>query len=217
MYIYKTTNNINGKIYIGLSSKEYDKHKWYLGSGVRIKLAVKKYGRSNFKKELLEECASLEELKSREKYWIQHWRDSIGLEFMYNISDGGDLVPSEICKKRGYSGQGNPNYGNYWTDAQKKAQSEKIKGRSYLLGENNPSKNSKVRKKISDGKKGGNNPNATPWLIIHPDGTAERIEGGIKNRLIELGVTYIRFPKTDEDGFRYGTTHEFKIKKLTKQ
>lgn len=42
-FIYKTTNTINGKSYIGLcsSAKRFEN---YLGSGVLLKQAIKKYG-----------------------------------------------------------------------------------------------------------------------------------------------------------------------------
>lgn len=47
MIIYKTTNLINGKIYIGFDSHNNPE---YFGSGKLIKMALKKYGTSNFKK-----------------------------------------------------------------------------------------------------------------------------------------------------------------------
>ena len=53
MYIYKTTNLINGKIYIGQSIRKFSKS--YLGSGVKILNAIKKYGKENFKVEILED------------------------------------------------------------------------------------------------------------------------------------------------------------------
>jgi hypothetical protein len=50
--IYKTTNLINGKIYIGKhQTKKIDDA--YLGSGVSLIQAIKKYGKENFKKEIL--------------------------------------------------------------------------------------------------------------------------------------------------------------------
>ena len=50
--IYKTTNNINGKIYIGKHSTE-DPNDSYMGSGVAFENAVKRYGKENFSKEIL--------------------------------------------------------------------------------------------------------------------------------------------------------------------
>jgi len=87
MYVYKTTNNINGKLYIGQSTLEYDTV--YLGSGRLIKLAIRKYGRKSFSKELLEECATQDELDSREKYWISYY-SSTERSKGYNLSAGGE-------------------------------------------------------------------------------------------------------------------------------
>ena len=84
MIIYKTTNLVNGKFYIG---KQATATKWYLGSGTALKAAIKKYGRENFKKEVLEEVSTLDELAEREKYWIEKYN---ALEEGYNIAEGGN-------------------------------------------------------------------------------------------------------------------------------
>ncbi len=52
MQIYKTINLVDGKIYIG---KDVKSNPTYLGSGVRLKYAIKKYGIDSFKKEVLED------------------------------------------------------------------------------------------------------------------------------------------------------------------
>ncbi len=67
MIIYKTTNLINGKFYVG---KDASNNPNYYGSGLLLAKAIKKYGKENFKKEILEECQSLKDLNIREKYWI---------------------------------------------------------------------------------------------------------------------------------------------------
>lgn len=52
--VYQTTNTVNGKIYIGVHDTSNEKHSnLYLGSGIHIKRAVKKYGRKNFIRETL--------------------------------------------------------------------------------------------------------------------------------------------------------------------
>ena len=50
--IYKTTNIINNKIYIG-KHKTTDPNDDYIGSGKHLWRAITKYGRENFKKEVL--------------------------------------------------------------------------------------------------------------------------------------------------------------------
>lgn len=84
-YIYKITNTINNKIYIGQS--KYNDPK-YLGSGNYIRKAVKKYGVSNFKKEIIEKCVDLKHSNERERYWISIL-NSKNPEVGYNIADGG--------------------------------------------------------------------------------------------------------------------------------
>lgn len=83
MIVYKTTNLINGKIYVGQDSKD-DKN--YLGSGNLIKLAIKKYGKENFKKERLAVCYNQIELNEAECFWIKELKT---VEFGYNIALGG--------------------------------------------------------------------------------------------------------------------------------
>ncbi len=88
MQIYKTTNIQNGKIYVGQDSRD---RKTYLGSGKLIQRAIKKYGKKNFKKEILEICYSKEELNEREIYWIEKL-NSTDLSIGYNIRLGGEGI-----------------------------------------------------------------------------------------------------------------------------
>lgn len=83
MIVYKTVNLVNGKFYVG---KQASTIKWYLGSGTALKSAIKKYGRDNFKKEILEVCTSLEHLAEREIFWIKKLN---AIKEGYNIAEGG--------------------------------------------------------------------------------------------------------------------------------
>lgn len=85
MFIYKTTNLVNGKYYIG---KYAGKRSTYLGSGIHLKSAIEKYGRKNFKRIVMEECNSLEQLSDREKYWIELF-DAVNDPRSYNLTEGG--------------------------------------------------------------------------------------------------------------------------------
>ena len=83
--IYKTTNAINGRFYIG-KDRHNDPH--YLGSGLLLRKAINKYGKNNFKKDILEHCKTLKELNEKEIYWIEKLgatKRNVG----YNIAKGG--------------------------------------------------------------------------------------------------------------------------------
>ena len=86
-YIYRIRNLINGKTYIG--QHRYKKlNDSYLGSGKLIKRAIEKYGKENFKKEILEKNISTIELANDfEQMYILFERAKGKAE--YNLADGG--------------------------------------------------------------------------------------------------------------------------------
>ncbi len=104
--VYKTTNIINGKIYIGVH-KTSNIDDGYLGSGSNLKPDIIKYGKENFKKEILFVFSSAEEAFKKEK-------ELVNVQFIldentYNIYPGGagfDLalynlnVPERKAKNR---------------------------------------------------------------------------------------------------------------------
>ena len=65
-FIYKTTNLLNGKYYIGMHSTN-ELEDGYLGSGKRLRYSINKYGEENHERIILEYCDSRSELKSREE------------------------------------------------------------------------------------------------------------------------------------------------------
>lgn len=65
LFIYKTTNILSGKYYIGMHSTD-DLDDGYLGSGTRLRYSINKHGKENFIREILEFCKTREELKNRE-------------------------------------------------------------------------------------------------------------------------------------------------------
>ena len=86
MIVYKTTNLVNNKIYIG---KDKHNNPNYLGSGKHLNQAMKKYGRDKFTKEIIEYCESEHHMSIRERYWISYYNSydhSIG----YNLTLGGE-------------------------------------------------------------------------------------------------------------------------------
>ena len=84
--IYKITNLLNGKYYIGRHATN-NVNDSYMGSGLGIKNAIKKYGLENFKKEILAEAKNAEDLWNLEKEIVN---DSIVKDpLSYNNAYGG--------------------------------------------------------------------------------------------------------------------------------
>jgi hypothetical protein len=81
MIIYLITNKINGKKYLG---RDAWNRKSYYGGGVAIKNAIKKYGKENFKKEIVEQCKDTKHLLERETYWLEYYDAANNPEF-YNM------------------------------------------------------------------------------------------------------------------------------------
>ena len=87
-YIYKTTNLVNNQIYIGQHCSEVFEPTKYIGSGVLLLKAIEKYGKNNFKNELLCECLTQEELNEKEIEYIAKY-NSTDRQIGYNVSLGG--------------------------------------------------------------------------------------------------------------------------------
>lgn len=92
-YIYKITNNINGKIYVGKRStiEKNLENDTYFGSGKILRLAIKKYGKENFTKEIIESCDTEIILNEREIYFISSINSFVPNGYNINIGGkGGD-------------------------------------------------------------------------------------------------------------------------------
>jgi hypothetical protein len=64
--IYKTTNLVNGKFYIGMHSTD-DLNDGYMGSGKRLRYSLDKYGKENHQFEILEFCQTRKDVILREE------------------------------------------------------------------------------------------------------------------------------------------------------
>lgn len=165
MIIYKTTNLINNKIYIG-QDKNNDPD--YLGSGNLIKKAIKKYGKENFSKEILCECNTIDELNDKERFYINEY-SSMNKKIGYNIAVGGTngvmlnrKHSEETKKKMSISSLGKKKSENHCKNL-----SLSLKGRimpveerkrrseqSPLKGQKKCPLSSETKQKISNSKKG---------------------------------------------------------------
>ena len=115
--VYIIKNNINEKCYVGYHCTEnpYDK---YLGSGQLIKAAIKKYGRKNFSKEILEIIKDNDNWEQREIFWINE--KNTKYPNGYNLTDGGE-----------------GGIGKIFSDKSKKLMSKTRNERKIAVGENN--------------------------------------------------------------------------------
>ena len=84
--VYKITNQIDGKFYIG-SHKTKDLNDNYMGSGKYLKRAIDKYGVDNFTKEVLYVFETPEEMYAKEAEIVNE--DFLATENTYNLKIGG--------------------------------------------------------------------------------------------------------------------------------
>jgi len=124
-FIYETTNLSNGKKYIG-KHKRYQNptdpdDSWYLGSGTHLQSAINKYGRSNFSRKILCNCKDEEELRSKEKYYIDLY-NAVDSDEYYNLCRDAD--PPVNIKK----GKDHPCYGKHLTEEHRRKISESSRG-----------------------------------------------------------------------------------------
>ena len=126
MVIYLVTNLINGKKYVG---RDAYNHPGYYGGGTAIKKAIKKYGKENFTKEILEECQNTKHLKERELYWLNYFNAGNNSEF-YNMilsSDGWEKGKERPEQK-----------GKHLSDETKQKISQNSKGKTRKSGKPSP-------------------------------------------------------------------------------
>lgn len=86
-YIYKTTNKIDGRVYIGKCTGKFRPS--YFGSGLWLERALKAHGRNNFKIEVICQLPNQSQLDEFERFLIAKYREILGREKLYNIQDGG--------------------------------------------------------------------------------------------------------------------------------
>lgn len=92
--IYKTTNLVNGKFYIG-KHQTSNLDDGYLGSGRILKKAIEKYGVDNFHKEILYICETEKQMNTLEKILVVP-----DIETNYNLTKGGKgsfFYANKVC------------------------------------------------------------------------------------------------------------------------
>ena len=99
-FIYKTTNLLSGKYYIGMHSTD-DLEDGYLGSGTYLKRSINKHGKENHLIEILEFVDSRKELAAREKEIVS--LQEIAKKECMNLKVGGNGGFSKELQSKGAS------------------------------------------------------------------------------------------------------------------
>jgi len=169
MIVYKVTNQINNKIYVGITTKSMEErfklHSTFNRKG--LGQAITKYGAENFIIEQIDTADTHEELTQKEIDWIAK------LTPQYNLTKGGDGTigykhSDDFREYRKTVMQGNTYHAMPHTEESKKLISKKLKGntnkkgktgaklsdafkerRREIMLENNPAKDINIRKVLS--------------------------------------------------------------------
>ena len=196
-YIYITTNLINGMKYIG-------KHKaavfdsTYKGSGKILLKAFKKYGRENFKCQILEQqtdvttiCESLAELNAAEKFYIDYYNCVYDSTY-YNLKPGGDggcLKQSEQTKEKlshWNTGRTFVNNGEVCIKVPKAEIAEYL-AQGWAPGPLEFNRTSTFKQKVSE--------TLTGYRCMHKDGVRTRVSAAEVEKFLKEGYQ-LGWPKT---------------------
>jgi len=192
-FVYKITNLINGKKYIGKHSTCNIKD-GYLGSGIVLKRAIGKYGKENFKKEILFESGDEAQVYRMEKIYVTP--EIVNNPMYYNIMVGGNGASS---------GKNNTFYGKHHTEETKTKIGESSKNRTIL---------EKTKQKISNTLKGRIFSKETKKLMSKAKkGHIVSKETRKKLSISLSGKNHPMWGKTGEDCPNFGKEHTEESKK----
>jgi hypothetical protein len=171
-YIYKTTNLINGKFYVGMHSTD-NLNDGYLGSGIRLRRSIRRNGIENFNIQFLEFFDNRIDLSNREKELVNEelLKDPMCMNLVFGGS-GGYISPKGVKKGGKYSG---------------KLNAEKLKNNKEYRDEHNKRFVNMVKKLQLEGK-------LTPpnWLgKKHKEESKQKI--GLSNSLKQKGENNSQF------------------------
>ena len=194
--VYKHTNTANGKVYIGITSKN-PLSRWEYGRGYRhnayMDSAIKKYGWDSFSHEILFSDLSQDEALRTERELIAEYK-SADRRYGYNIELGGvkkGALSDETLEKmrQRMLGENNHNYGKHLSEETRRKLSECNTGEKHPQYGTHHSE--ETRRKIGEAI-GGENHYA--YGKTRPNGTKEKMRAASpKNRQIlcvETGTIY---------------------------
>lgn len=191
--VYKTVNTLNGKYYIGAhrTNNPYDD---YFGSGVALNRAIEKYGRDNFKKELLHIFETSEEMFAKEAELVEigdHTYNLMeggkgGWDHFDNTGDNNPMRNPEVVKKQVAKYRAN---GSYHSEARLAANmAASAKAAEVNRGKKRPDHAVKMKSHMEErwkDKEKMRDSMATWWIVTSPDGEefeTNRLEDFCKER-----------------------------------
>ena len=171
--IYRVTNKINGKVYIGQTVKKLGcrmSEHYCSNRGYYFHRALKKYSKSDFKWERIHSCGSREEMNKMEVYYIDKYNSFGSGGYNLNIGGNGNTgmktsletrAKQSKSKKELYSISKHHRIGTKHSEDSKKLMSDSVKGQRHSRY----------------GKFGNNNPASRMFVITKPDGVEFVIKG----------------------------------------
>lgn len=223
-FLYRTTNLINDRFYIGIHSTRILED-GYLGSGKRLQFEIKKYGKENFKREILEYFENRKTLLEKEEQIVNI--TLLNNPLILNLAKGGgkidySLITDEIKKKislsrigkklseetkhkisNSISGKNHWNYGNKISEKLRNIFSFVNKGKilseetkqKISIANSGKTRTEETKQKISESQRGKS---------LTEEHKRKIIEGKTKNK------TYNEIkPKIEKSRSRFGETNNF--------
>lgn len=206
-HIYKITNRVNGKSYIGYSDNvesRWNDHKTGKGSKL-VHRAIKKYGIEQITFEILAE----DSVASEDMYIQLH---NTMKPNGYNLTPGGGLPPNHKGKtyKEIYGDQSTKRIehfrelqlsrGGFGPTVHTESTKSRIRESVIIAHANRDCSHSEdTKNKISQANKGrlagANNPKAKNWILTDPTGKAHYAHGNLRDKCKELGISFATMHK----------------------
>ncbi len=233
--IYKITNSINNKIYIGQTTRgfleRYSEYKSDFNnrsksSNIYLYNSFLKYGFDNFKFEIIDTADTIEILNEKEIHYINKY-NTTDRNFGYNLHEGGrnSLLSEETKLKMSISRKGKPKTKEWIEKAIAPAGSEEAKkyGRpktdeeKQYLSENSPKywegkkRTSETIKKVSESKKlaGVKPPNSMKMVMVNSDGNLVKIYESARDCSFDSGYSYYQIYDRLSGKYENNLEHKF--------
>ena len=175
--VYVHTNKLNGKQYIGITSKTKVEHRWNSGRGYKenphFYSAIMEYGWDNFSHDVIYDGLTEQEAKAIEVELIEKWRTQ-NPAFGYNMTSGGDGTsnchPSQETRMKLSIARSKENL----SEETLRRRSEGLKGRKF---------SEEHKRKIGDG-------NSKKIEMLSTDGNVIKTFRSARDAEVDLGISH---------------------------